>query len=322
MGATSIEWTDHSINPIRAWSEEDGKVGHWCEKVSPGCKNCYASRLQARFGTYPFEIIHKGKMTPFLDETKFREVLSRKLPTKFFWCDMSDMFGEWVHEGWINACVGILRCTPHHTHQLLTKRAERMKEYFSEIEPVPYIWLGFSAEDQPRFEERWAHMQKLALKGWLVWCSAEPLLGPLDISSALGSYDRAEADGDILEQARSLLKWVVTGGESGPNARPMHPAWARSIRDRCQAAGVPFFFKQWGEYRPIGRADIDSEDYCHSAVFTANEERTVRVWPDGTVDNGDEFPESRGAFFMERVGKHAAGRLLDGREWSEFPEVR
>jgi protein gp37 len=100
----------------------------------------------------------------------------------------------------------------------------------------------------------------------------------------------------------------------------MHPDWARSIRDQCVAANVPFFFKQWGNFLPLGCAELNSTDYDERAVLAANIERTVRVWPDGKVDDGNALkPEGR-AWFMEPVGKKAAGHLLDGREWREMPE--
>src|SRR5262245_53283923 len=129
MAETSIEWTDHSINPIRARTA-DG-VGHYCQKVSPGCANCYASRLQPRFGMPEF----KGTGDPpgdrerFLDESKLAEVLRRKKPTRYFWCDMTDLFGAWVPDEWIDECFSVMGATPQHTHQVLTKRPERMLAY-------------------------------------------------------------------------------------------------------------------------------------------------------------------------------------------------
>ena len=115
------------------------------------------------------------------------------------------------------------------------------------------------------------------------------------------------------------ISLIIAGGESGPNARPSHPDWFRRIRDQCEAAGTKFFMKQWGEFRPIGCADSATDD-IQVAFLDANIERTVRVWPDGSVDSGEEYKPDGGAHFMEPVGKHAAGRLLDGRTHDELPQ--
>lgn len=128
MGATSIEWTEHTINPLRARLGQ--ATGHYCEKISPGCANCYASRLQPRFGMPQFQQQRKAGVEPFLDIAKLHQVLQRKKPTKFFWCDMTDMFGDWVPDDWIAACFGVMAATPQHVHQVLTKRADRLPRWF------------------------------------------------------------------------------------------------------------------------------------------------------------------------------------------------
>jgi len=133
MGDTSIEWTDWSQNVFRA--RLNGRTGHYCVKVSPGCKNCYSSRLQPRFGLPQFQE-QRGEDAPevYLDPKKLGEVLRRKKPTKIFWCDMTDMFGDWVPFEWVAACFGVMAATPQHTHQVLTKRPDRALEFFR--------WLG------------------------------------------------------------------------------------------------------------------------------------------------------------------------------------
>lgn len=134
MAETSIEWTDWSINPIRIPSPDGKTSGHYCEKCSPGCANCYASTLQPVFFHLPvFEQRHGKTAGLFLDGKFLEKVLRRTKPTKIFWCDMTDMFGPWVPFEWIAACFGVMACTPHHTHQVLTKRAARMHEFF--------VWL-------------------------------------------------------------------------------------------------------------------------------------------------------------------------------------
>lgn len=164
--------------------------------------------------------------------------------------------------------------------------------------PLPNVWLGTSVEDQKTADERIPHLRQIPAK--VRFLSIEPLLGPVDLSKWLRrtlSVDELnalhaatggmEAYGLACQQAEgdNGFDWVIVGGESGPNARPIHPDWVRSIRDQCQAAGVPFFFKQWGEWLP------------HKT-------------PVGTV----------GGPFFERVGKKLAGRKLDGRDWNEFPK--
>ena len=165
---------------------------------------------------------------------------------------------------------------------------------------LPNVWLGVSVENQHFADERIPLL--LSAPAAVRWISAEPLLGP--VSLHLNNYS-----------ATRWLDWVVCGGESGANARPMHPDWARSLRDQCHAAGVSFFFKQWGEWLPrdfypsqtwkVKRAD----EYTRLASFD----------PEGVLHLGSCGSAMPGWQFLNRVGKKAAGRLLDGREWSEFP---
>ncbi len=215
MTATSIEWTEHSINPFRA--RLGNGDGHYCEKLSPGCKRCYSSRTQPRFRMPQFQEQRGAGVEHYLDARKLQQVLDRKKPTKFFWCDMTDMFGAWVPNEWIAACFGVMAATPQHTHQVLTKRADRLPETFAWVSreakafagterasaeaefcahrlwlngeialggpvsqpwPLPNVHLGVSAEDQQRANERIPHL--LACPAAVRWVSAEPLLGPID----------------------------------------------------------------------------------------------------------------------------------------------
>lgn len=138
MGKTTIEWTGHTVNPVRARLKgTTGRSGHYCEKVGPDCLNCYSSRLQPRFGMPLFQDQRRGDIEIFLDAGKLREVLDRKTPTTWFWEDMSDLFGRWVSNEWIAACFGVMAATPQHTHQVLTKRAERLPEWFAWVETDP-----------------------------------------------------------------------------------------------------------------------------------------------------------------------------------------
>jgi protein gp37 len=211
----------------------------------------------------------------FLDAKVLQEVLRRRKPTKFFWCDMSDMFGDWVPDEWIAACFGVMAATPQHTHQVLTKRAERMREWFewmgreasemsgpnaanicavhaenhgAEIDwlgvtapwPLPNVWLGVSAEDQQRADERIPHL--LATPAAVRFVSAEPLIGRINLLKVPGLNKCGQAGVDII---RSF--WVIVGGESGPGARPCDVEWIRDIVRQCRVPGVPVFVKQLGK---------------------------------------------------------------------------
>jgi protein gp37 len=228
MAKTSIGWTDHSINPLRARHRITGKGGHVCEKISPGCNNCYSSGMQPRlFGTPEFSTPEAKDMEPFLERKALAEVRRRRKPTKYFWGDMTDMFGAWWKQEWIDACFATMAATPQHIHQILTKRPERI---LSCLPPdwgsgYPNVWLGVSVENR-----RWlTRLDVLAAVPAVVrFASFEPLLGDLgDLSPWLPS-----------------LEWAIVGGESGRKRRPMEVRWLLDVVAQCQAAGVPVFVKQ------------------------------------------------------------------------------
>lgn len=150
--------------------------------------------------------------------------------------------------------------------------------------PLPNVWIGVSVEDQARADERIPLL--LETPAAVRWVSAEPLLGRVDLRA----------------MKRDGLDWVVAGGESGPGARPMHPDWARSLRDQCVATGIPYFFKQWGEWVPAP----EEMNYAEAAALACRLNREFEPWSSGHT--------------VIRVGKRKAGRLLDGREWNEYPE--
>lgn len=160
------------------------------------------------------------------------------------------------------------------------------------IWPLNNVWLGVSCEDQARADERIPLL--LDTPAAMRWISAEPLVGSIDLTAV----HRTDAKG-FVHRADQDLDWVVAGGESGPRARPMHPDWARSLRDQCVAAGVPFLFKQWGAWSPIAFDDLASEEQ-------ESEELS------GKIDGFDDQP-------MRRTGKKASGRALDGRTWDQYP---
>lgn len=246
MGKTSIEWTDFSINPIRArWKGyPKTRPGHYCEKISPGCKNCYASRLQPRFGMPTFDEAAKYRkgIEVYLDESKLQQVLRRKKPTKYFWCDMTDMFGDWVLDEWIEWCFQVMRDTPQHVHQVLTKRPRRMSHFIGEMNrlqaglvmPISNVWLGISAENDEWLQKRWRYLR--GTPAAVRFISYEPALGPLWLRRAI-----------LWDKQLWFVRpdWVIAGAESGPNSRPYELDWFRWVRDDCRTMKTAFFLKQF-----------------------------------------------------------------------------
>lgn len=242
-----------------------------------------------------------------LDEAALEQPLRWKKPRRIFVNSMSDLFHESLSDEWIDRVFSIMALAPRHTFQVLTKRAARMRDYCQRLYhtedpagcgwPLPNVWLGVSIEDQRRADERIPPL--LVTPAAVRFLSCEPLLGPIDLRLFAG-----------LESPRaSKLHWVIAGGESGPKARLMHPGWARGLRDQCAAAGIPFFFKQWGEWAPwIGARLEDIVQHRAASVhgLTGGVEREV-------------IPSDPRWELMCRFGKQTAGRLLDGREHNDFP---
>lgn len=348
---TGISWTESTWNPIRG-----------CIRVSPGCGGpgphggCYAEGIAARFSGpgQPYEGLaeFRGGKPRWIGKLAFVEQaltlpLRWKRPRRIFVNSMSDLFHESVPDEWIDRVFAVMALAPQHSFQVLTKRSARMREYMQPEArmklwagwvtkamdrgerppawPLPNVWMGVSAEDQRRADERVPDL--LATPAAVRFVSAEPLLLGIDFRWALASPLQIAsgflARGHFAPGLETLrrLDWIIVGGESGPNARPMHPAWARSIRDQCAAAGVAFHFKQWGEYRPLG-AIHDLDNVTCNALIDADENRSLILCEDGR-----EWPDEDGqppdhAWMVERVGKTRAGRLLDGVQHDGFPEVR
>ncbi|MBL4768005.1 MAG: phage Gp37/Gp68 family protein [Rhodobacteraceae bacterium] len=362
MAKSKIEWTDDTWNPI---------VG--CSIVSPGCTNCYAMKMANRLSHNPATPQYHGTIQPSrkgpvwtgkvaFAEKAFLEPLKRRKPTTYFVNSMGDLFHEDVPDAWVDRVFAVMALCPQHTFQVLTKRADRMREYMNSAfdrivmhmirlvneEGVPTVretckshgipwakpksandwwplrnvWLGVSVEDQARADERIPAL--LNTPAAIRFVSAEPLLGPLDLSDRCnGWYFANWLSGtkwhdnpgiSKVERGGPSLDWVIVGGESGPNARPMHPKWARDLRDQCEAAGTAFFFKQWGEWCPGENVPHQVKGICQNASWFSD------GWDIGQTDMDDPEDGWMDEIDLYRVGKKAAGRLLDGREWNGVPE--
>jgi protein gp37 len=305
--STAIEWTDTTWNPTTG-----------CDKVSPGCDNCYALTLARRL-----KAMGQGKYQndgdprtsgPGFGITTHSDTLPEpfqwRTPRRVFVDSMSDLFHARVPVDFIARVWEVMAATPHHTYQILTKRPKRLARVVRQVhkslgftEPLPNVWLGTSVEDQQRADQRVPAL--LNAPAALRFLSLEPLLGPVNLSDY---FDRVEFKGsekrsDVGNVAwyGPRIGWVIVGGESGPGARPMHPQWATSLRDQSHSAAVPFFFKQWGAYEPTG----------WKVIGTPQDKRCVLV--------GDPIDDLGHLIEMRRVGKKAAGRELDGRTWDQLP---
>jgi protein gp37 len=326
---SNIEWCDTTWNPVTG-----------CTKVSEGCRNCYAATFAERWrGTKGHYFENGFDLT--LRPDKLDQPLKWTKPRKIFVNSMSDLFHKDVPDDFIDQVFAVMALCPQHTFQILTKRPERMFEYFNVLGrqeslghiamylyeklggrgdcslaaglihgsgratnlpevperpvawPLPNVWLGTSVENQKAADERIPLL--LQTPAAVRFLSCEPLLGEVNLRPWF-PWDRHRKNKPGWKrnpEYQQGIHWVIVGGESGHGARPMHPEWARSLRDQCQAAGVSFFFKQWGEWHPLPWKQIE------------------------TSGKAKYFAEIDWTFI--KTGKHQAGRLLDGREWNEFP---
>lgn len=290
MQNSKIEWTDHTFNPW--WG---------CIRVSPGCEHCYAETMAKRYGYRiwgPSKTTERREMSANYWRQPYRWDAAASRAGKrarVFCASMADVFED--HPAvipWRERLWDVIFETPNLDWLLLTKRPENIKAMLPSVwrREVPRnIWLGTSVESQ---EYTWKRIPDLlSIRASVHFLSCEPLLGELDISDYLEC--QVDIHGQIVPCSCQLIDWVIVGGESGPGARPMHPDWVRGIQNQCERAGAAFFFKQWGEYLPFSQ---EQERMRGSVVFSSVMQPTYH----GT-----------------RVGKHAAGRTLDGRTWDELP---
>ncbi len=215
---TAIEWTEATWNPVTG-----------CTKVSPGCAHCYAETFAERFrgvAGHPYEQGFDLQLRP----ERLEQPLLWRQPRTIFVNSMSDLFHEEIPAWYLREVFKVMRRASWHTFQILTKRSERLVEVARRWRWPENVWMGVSVENQ-RWARRVDDLRSVDAK--VRFLSCEPLLGPL----------RLNLRG---------IHWVIVGGESGPKARPMSSEWARDIRQQCEAAGVPFFFKQWGAHNEVG----------------------------------------------------------------------
>ncbi len=317
MGDKSrIEWTDATWNVV---------IG--CTRISPGCAHCCARRIFPR--SYPGQDFTKVVCRA----DRLTQPLHWNRPRRIFLSFFGDLFHPSVPAAFIDKVFAIMAWRDQHTFQILTKRVDTMHEYMAAprtpegVEeaaniiakqqgfswpctlanwPLSNVLLGVSVEDQKTANERIPLL--LETRAQVRWVSYEPALGPVDFTSIITHHKPPLEDLEV--RVNSLvccvpphLDWIVAGGESGPRARPAHPNWFRAVRDQCQAAHVPFFFKQWGEWAPS-----DGNDQARPLEWINLDGRRGHLAYDSS------------AWQMERLGKKTAGRLLDDREWSGYPE--
>ena len=290
MGENSkIAWTDHTFNP---W------IG--CTKVSPGCDNCYAEAYAKRYEIVQWGPRRARKLTSDsnwnLPLKWNRQAEKTGVRKKVFCASLADVFDNEISSSWRARLWDLIAATQGLDWLILTKRISNADEMLPN-DIFPNLWLGISVVNQQEADRDIPKL--LTTPADVRFLSMEPLLGPVEFSDVTNRADCVQQAG---KRALSGIDWVIVGGESGPHARPMNPAWVRSIRDQCRPVEVPFLFKQWGEWAPGSNFPeyIPSGEYC-------------------------DFEEAKGApedHAVWRVGKLKAGRELDGRVWDEFPVRR
>ena len=351
QGPTGIVWTDETWNPVTG-----------CTKVSQGCKHCYAERDWQRLQHLP-----RFAGRAFTDVVCHPERLDQPLrwskPRRVFVNSMSDLFHDDVPDEFIDEVFAVMALATQHTFQVLTKRPERMRDYMldpamnnrfgmararifyahsvcdcdvwmsgQQFRPLPNVWLGVSVEDQATADERIPIL--LQTPAAVRWISAEPLLGPIDLTSLM-YYPCPNADDMTMDPGTGSyeccrqceftgigndigIDWVVAGGESGPKARPSHPDWFRSLRDQCAEAGVAFLFKQWGGWIPYEH-DAHSP-FMHSQHGDFFDASRLPDFESGEWEMQREWHfDWASQLLARRVSKRAAGRLLDGVQHDEYP---
>lgn len=340
---SAIEWCDTTWNPLAG-----------CTWASSGCDRCYAAVMARRLEVMALADIEAGRDpggkrkyigianknragrimfngVVNLDRAALSEPFGWKKPARVFVNSMSDLFHKDVPFDFVDQVFDTMIRTPRHTYQVLTKRPERMAEYataralrLSGVLPAN-IWCGTSVENQAAADERIPWLLRVPAR--VRFLSCEPLLGPIDLTRLLVAtpcWHCGNLDGEAGRCYCGVhidpeIHWIIAGGESGPGARPCWPEWATSLRDQCCAAGVAYFFKQWGEYESY--EEDAQQPYWRDQHGKLHDAHWLEVLnpESGEINPGWHEDSIMSPYLFRRVGKHAAGRLLDGVEHSEFP---
>ncbi|MET7713736.1 phage Gp37/Gp68 family protein [Streptomyces sp. NPDC005407] len=337
---TTIEWTRNDDGtPGKTWNPVTG-----CTKISDGCTNCYAETIAERFrghAAFPngFDVQVRAN--------KVNDPLTWRKPTRIFVNSMSDLFHNEIDQAWISDIFGVMAAARRHTFQLLTKRHARMRTLLNDPAfvtnvrlralgkglpadqwqwPLPNLWLGVSVENQ-----QWANIRIPALldtPAAVRFLSCEPLLGPVDLKQAVRTMGSERGHGLTASYVHADgccrkfhgIDWVITGAESGRKARPAHPNWFRSLRDQCAAGNVAYFHKQNGEW--ADRTTLTGDQRSAASIW--DEKRVTYVHPhDGRTQTHGQWginDHLEGWACVQRVGKKAAGRQLDGVTHDQFPK--
>lgn len=322
MEKSKIEWTHNTYNPVRLKTG-----GFYCAKVSRACTYCYAEIMARRFAAMrgiPYEPYTNRKEFPemklmegMIDGWKFK-----KRAALNFVSSMTDIFGEFVPDWMIFKILDAEAAAPRQIFQNLTKRHTRALEivlkwlHLRGISECPEnMWFGFTVENQDEADKRLDFLMEIPAK--ILFVSCEPLLGFLNLEKWL--YTRYVMGGG--RHMYRQLSWVIAGGESGNNkgTQPMHPDWPKGLLRQCQAADVPFFFKQWGQYG-------DGSDYTskHKHYAVLNNGDKVELHNEPPVLRGEVLQAHQwnqlNPVVMRKCGKHLSGALLEGIEYKEFPK--
>ena len=341
---TKIEWADATVNYVNGCSlASPGCTNCYAMRLAGTRLKHHPTRAGLTQDTKAGPV-WTGEVRE--NPAALEQALRWKKPRAIFWNAHGDLFHENVPDEWIDKQFAAMALTPQHRHMVLTKRSARMREYFArnteqmwteqdpwvritrwmeEFDfsitdhswrlPLPNVWLGVSVEDQRRADERIPDL--LETPATIRFISAEPLLGPVDLEHIeyypgfLKNALTGKEQGGHCPDGPGL-DWVIVGGESGPNARPMHPDWARSLRDQCADAGVPFLFKQWGNWHP----SRDHDDVgCSASPPAIHVSGRFETRPTEVL----ELLLEPGWEPVCLLGKKRAGRLLDGIQHDGVP---
>jgi protein gp37 len=309
---TKIEWATHTFNP---WTG--------CTKVSPACDHCYAEGWAKRSGMVewgPGKSRRRTSAANWKDPLKWnRQAAETGVRPRVFCASLADVFDNEVPDQWRRDLWALIRSTPNLDWLIVTKRIGNATRMLPADwgEGWPHVWLLITVCNQPEADRDIPKL--LRTPAQVRGLSLEPLLGSVNIGRWLQhwTFPLHISRDNVPNYKDQILDWVIVGGESGPNARPMQGDWARALRDQCQAVGVPFLFKQWGEWADADNAPQEALDGLWNAHKGKDDLERRGLIQD--VPQKPSGPPHFGCNYTVRIGKKAAGRLLDGRTWDEFP---